>query len=263
MSQTIFLQIGQKNRVPLAAFIDSLANFLGMLRDLDSALSKSPRGSVIWEVVSLHQSSPPIVGVSPTPRANVQDFSSQVESQVLENARLINAGVEPTPFMSHAALNRLGRLANTSKMLGQLTVYVNGDNASKREGVITETTLHHVQQLTAIKYSGFASIVGSLDSISVHNGNEFRVWDETSGKPVRCKFKMDQEEKIKALLRSRVRVSGIVQSNRARVPVAMEVEDVNSTAKRALPTIEEMSGFVRGMTEGKSLKEYIEEIADE
>lgn len=55
MSQTIFLRIGQKNRVPLPIFINALKDFLGMLRDLDATISKDSRGSVIWEVVSLRQ----------------------------------------------------------------------------------------------------------------------------------------------------------------------------------------------------------------
>ena len=55
MPRTIFLRVGEKNRVPLAVFINALQDFLGMLRDLDATISKDQRGSVVWEVVSLRQ----------------------------------------------------------------------------------------------------------------------------------------------------------------------------------------------------------------
>jgi hypothetical protein len=60
MTRTIFLRVGQKDCVSLVGFISSLQNFLGILRDLDSTISRDQRGSVIWEVVSpfqLHKNS--------------------------------------------------------------------------------------------------------------------------------------------------------------------------------------------------------------
>jgi len=262
MPRTIFLRIGQKDRVPLAAFINALQNFLGMLKDLDATISKDERGSAVWEVVFLQQNSPPVVGVCPTPRTQVQDFSSVVESQVLENAALLRNGGEPTPYMSYAALTKLEHLAERSKQLGPLAVYVT-DEGRTRESEITESTLSNVQRLTGVRYAGYGSITGSLEAISVHKANEFRVWDDQTGKPVRCKFDVSQESHVKSLLRRRVLVTGTVKSNSAGVPIAMELDRVDPLEKKALPTIEEMSGFVRGITEGKPLKEYLEEIGDE
>jgi hypothetical protein len=70
MSRTIYLRVGQKDQIPLDIFISSLSNFLGVLRDLDSTISDNKHGSVIWEVVSLQQNSPPIVGISPVIRSS-------------------------------------------------------------------------------------------------------------------------------------------------------------------------------------------------
>lgn len=264
MAGIIFLRIGQKDRIPLSAFISSLQNFLGMLRDLDATISKDQRGSVIWDVVSLQQKSPPVVGVSPTLRSSdIQDFSNVVESQVLENAKLLSAGTEPTSFMSYAALKKLEALASKVKYIGSLNVFLNGDS-DKQGSDITERTLSNVQQLTGIKYSGYGSMTGKLEAISVHKGNEFRVWDDQTGKPVRCKYDpAAQEERIKSLLRSRVVVSGMIQSNTIGIPIALEVENIEAAAQPALPTILEMSGSIEGIMEGKPLKEYLEQIGDD
>ncbi len=264
MSQTIFLKIGERDRVPLSAFIAALSSFLGILRDLDSTVSKDKKGSVIWEVVSLRQNSPPRVGVSPFPRPNTQDFSSVVEAQVLENIDRLNRGSEPTRYMSYAALSRLEKLATGSRTLGAHEVYTEGNGLPPRKSTVSEPTLNRVQELTGVRYAGYGAIAGKLEAIYVHNASEFRVWDETSGKAVRCKLDPNQEDKVKSLLRHRVRVIGNLASNLAGIPIAMtEVEDVEPLEAKVLPTIQEMSGLVKDFTDGKSLKSYLEEMDDD
>jgi hypothetical protein len=264
MKRVIFLRIGQRDRVPLAYFINSLRNFLGILRDLDATISKDKLGSVIWEVVSLRQDSPPVVGVSPSLRSSeIQDFSHVVESEILENADLLSAGSQPTRYMSYAALQKLEGLAKYAKTLGPLNVSVDGEG-KKRQSDITEKTLSNVQELTGIKYCGYGSVTGKLEAIFVHNANEFRVWDDQTGKPVRCKYDpQTQEEQIKSLLRSRVVVSGTIQSNTAGIPIALEVEEIESAKSEPAPTILQMSGSIKGITEGKTLKQYLEQISDD
>jgi hypothetical protein len=262
MPQTIYLQIGQREKLPLGAFIAALKNFLGLLRDLDAAVSQDNRGSVVWEVVSLHQNSPPIVGVSPTPRSHaVQDMSAIVATQILQNTNLLTNGRDPTAYMSSSAMAHLESLAQGTKRLGRSTVMVNGDGP-KQETQITEKTFEHVQQLTQVKYSGYGSVTGKLESITVHNKNEFRVWDEATNKAVTCSFNPAQESLIKDLLRQKVIVAGTVHANSAGVPVKLDAEHVEA-ASAVLPTIESMSGLVDDLTEGKTLREYLESIGDE
>jgi hypothetical protein len=264
MARTIFLRVGQKDRISLFEFITSLQKFLGVLRDLDATISKDQRGSVIWEVVSLQQNSPPIVGVSPTLRSSdFQDFSNAVEAQVLENVRLLGEGTELTPFMSYAALKKLEGLASRTKFIGSMSVFVEGDDG-KQESNITEATLSNIRGLTGIRYSGYGNLTGKLEAISVHRDNEFRIWDDQTGKPVRCKYDpATQEERIKSLLRSKVVVYGTIQSNSTGVPITLEVDDIEAAIPHALPTIQEMSGSVKGITEGKPMKEYLEQIGDD
>ena len=263
MPQTIFLRIGERDRLPLVAFIESLRDFLGILRDFDATISKDKRGSVIWEVVSLQQSSPPIVGVSPASRSNrMRDMSAVVEAQVLQNTDLLTSGREPTQFMSSSALDRLEALAQKTKRYGSSAVFVNG-SGPKQESHITEKTLEYVQRLTGVTFSGYGSIVGSLESITVHERNEFRVWDETTHKAVTCKFQPSQEDSIKQLLRKRVNVSGTIHANSAGVPVKLDAERLEPAEERARPTIQEMSGLVSDFTEGKTLREYLGSIGDE
>ncbi|HEY6251432.1 MAG TPA: hypothetical protein VI685_15850, partial [Candidatus Angelobacter sp.] len=262
MPNIIFLRVGDRDRLPLRAFIDSLSYFLGILRDFDAAISKDPHGTAIWEVVSLQQKSPPVVGVSPDLKHGKLDISDTIERQIIETTNHLTMTGERNPLVSDSALDKLESLARKAKEFGPYLIYVNPNGRPKQESQVTEKTLEKVQQITGIKYSAFGSITGELGEIFVHNKNEFRVWDEHTGKPVRCKFETpEQEKKIKDLLRSRVAVSGIVHSNASGNPVSLDMESLDVAIKRALPTIDEMRGLVEDFTGGKSLKEYLEEIA--
>lgn len=263
MAQTIYLRIGEKDRVPLRMFIDSLTYFLKMLRDFDATVSENIKGSVVWEVVSLKQSSPPIVGVRPAPKHGMFDNSDAVEKQLLLSTTELTVKGERTRLMSDAALINLERLAQKTKRLGEHSIFLNGDGTPKQQATITEKTLEHAQEFTSPKYKNYGSIVGKLEAISVHSGNEFRVWDEKTGKPVRCKFDTSQEDSVKSLLRQRVIVTGEILSNSGGMPISLGLRELSSVGEHSLPTIDQMRGLVTDFTEGKSLREYLEEIADE
>jgi hypothetical protein len=232
---------------------------------------------MIWEVVSLQKNgnypsqgdnyqknSPPVIGVAPKrKREQDRDVSEVVEEQLIANTRLLSSDGERNQYMSDAALGRIEKLAKLTPKLGTLAIYLNGEGPIKNEADITENTLKNVRQLTSVKYSAYGSIVGSLDAITVHSGNEFRVWDETTKKPVRCKFDEKDLDHVKLLLKVRVTVSGVVKSNSAGNPIVISAEELEPAPKRELPTIEEMSGLVEDFTAGKSLKEYMKELSDE
>jgi len=270
MGQKIFLRVGNQDRISLSEFIDALRNFLAALKDLDATISRDPRGSLIWNVVALEKNSPPLVGVAPHQKPvfqkqGVQDFSSEVESQLIENARIFQTGTERTQFLSDSALKHLENLAKKTSRIGPMAVFQsdNGPSAPKNEAPITSETLTNVKKLTSPRYSAFGSIKGNLDAISIHRDFEFRVWDERTRKPVTCKFGETDLEQVKSLLGSPVTVLGVLTSNSAGAPISIEAEEFSPATQTKLPTIAEMSGLVHDFTGGKSLKEYMEELSDE
>jgi len=265
MSHTIFFRVGTSDRISLYAFVDSLHKFLGILRDLDSVLSEDKRGSMEWEVTSLHKESPAVVGVTPVlKRLNTRDFSEKIEAQFIDNTRSLNSKGERNQFMPDSALLKLKSIAAKTKRIGPMTVSFSRNGEKEKEEVsITQSTLKRVRELTDVKFTGFGSIKGNLDSISVHHGDEFRVWDSLSGRPVRCSFDRSIETLVKDCLRQPVIVTGVLQSNSAGLPIAMEVQGLDTVNEGEAPTLEAISGLVDDFTDGKPLKEFIEEISGE
>jgi hypothetical protein len=270
MPETIYLRVGTQDEIALSVFIEALQNFLHALKDVDATLSQNVNGSLVWNVVRLEKNSPPLVGVAAHQKPSFAkgghpDLSLRVESELIENARRLATTGERSELLSDAALKRLENLAKKTPSIGPIAIFQsnNGPSAPKNETQITAQTLENVKRLTSVRYSAYGSIKGSLDAISVHRAHEFRVWDEKTNKPVTCKFNPSELDSVKALLKSRVTVVGTLTSNSAGNPISISAEEIFSTPKRQLPTIAEMSGLVKDFTDGKSLKEYMEELSDE
>jgi hypothetical protein len=266
MPQPIFFRVGNNDRISLSGFIDALHNFLSALRNIDATISSEQRGSVTWDVTSLQKNSPPVVGVTPTPRRPaLPDESYKIESQFIETLRILSERPERTPILSDSALFSIENIAKRSAAWGPSSVWLPSNGLPKLESEISATTLRNVTELTSVKFSGFGSITGKLESISVHKGAEFRVWDKQTLKPVRCKYRAELEQQIKDSLRKTVTVIGMILMNSAGNPVSMEVEEIDDTAAAtASPlSIDQISGAIKHFTGGRPLREYLDETSDE
>jgi hypothetical protein len=264
MPQPIFFRVGTQNQIDLSAFVDSVRDFLFILKDVDATVSEKSRGSVRWMVDVLEKNDAAIVGVVPVPRKPLFDRSSTVKSQVIENTALLSTRGERTKFFSDGALTHVGKLATRTVKIGPMSIWTPENGKPKQESEISKTTLRNVEELTGPKYSGFGSVTGSLEAISVRRGAEFRIWDKESGKPVRCFFDPDFEGRVKDALRKVVIVTGDMLMNSAGNPLSIKVNELEQAPPRAeLVPVQNLSGIIKDFTGGVSLKEYLEESADE
>jgi hypothetical protein len=259
MPQPIFLRIGTESRIELGSFVNSVSDFLSILKDVDATVSERQSGSVKWVVDTLEKKDVPVISVIPEPRKRLFDKSSIVETQVIENADLLSRKGERNKFLSDSALQRIGRMATRTPKTGPMAIWVPSNGRPKQETEITKATLRNVEELTGEKYSGFGSIIGSLESISVHKGNEFRVWDRHTSKPVRCIFKPELEARIKDYFRSEVTVVGLVHMNGRGQALSVDVDALEQVeAKSELVPVHKLSGAIKDFTGGLSLREYME-----
>jgi hypothetical protein len=194
------------------------------------------------------------------------DTTQDIQREVFGGIAMLAKKAERRPCYSDSALEKLRKLAIQSKSIGPLKVYSsgNGGKEKKQETSINESTFKNIEELIGVKYKGFGSVVGNLDAIIVHRRYEFRIWDEKTGKPVTCFFSHEKLDMVKENLKQKVLVYGEVNSNQRGEPVSILVEGVEPRkAQDTLPTIQEMSGLVKDMYEGKTLKEYLEDIKND
>ena len=264
MAEQIFMQIGERN-VELEEFSSATQNFLGLLQEVDSSIAERKTGNLRWGIRTLRESPTPLIGVTPIVRRPhrrrvYQDTSERVEREIINNVTAITDRGERNKFLSDAALLKVERIAKMAPKIGASSIYTSHDDTINLRTIVTVKTLDQVKDLTNPRSISFGTLVGSLETISVHNGFEFRVWDDDTKRPVRCFLDVKQSAKAIDMLGVRVVVTGMMKADRHGRPISMTVEDFNPVTESAqLPTIEEMRGLVPDFTGGRSLKEFFEE----
>ena len=266
--RTLHFRLGSGDEITLGDLQFALNKIYGVLNDLDAAAAKDSRGAVRWKVSVLQKKSPPLLGVTaePVPRKDPQtrewvrrDTSRQVEATLLSGIRFLDGGELPQDI-SYAALDKIRCLAFRSRRIGDIDVY---SDAGRSE--ISETTLAGINKIIGSPTKSKGSILGTLDTIAVHYGNEIRVWDENSDRAVRCRYPDLLEDSVKDNLRKRVLVGGMMTLNAHGQAASVQVETLTSYGSDdTLPSIEEVSGLLKKPSkETFTLAEYMEHLRND
>lgn len=260
MPDSINLKLeGRDEVLTPGTFVNALRYFWGMLRDLDSAVSKDERGSIDWEIESLSKNSPAVVKFTGRSLTNAHNLP-RIEHACVNGLRQLSEG-RRLPDFSDAAVTKALHLAKLKSYrrrdaLSAIQVYTDTDEVD-----VGPHTVEGIRTLTTIRYEAAGSIVGNLDSITVHRGSEFRVWEELEERPVTCRFTSELLEEVKNALGRRVLVYGNIRSNFRGQPTVISVQGFEYYPEDSeLPTIEQMSGLIEDFTEGVSLGEYLADI---
>lgn len=265
MPNRIYLRVDSKGRpIDPGAFVGAVKSFWGILQDLDSALSQDRRGSIYWGITSIQRTSPAIIAFTGESQLIAIDHTAEVHHACIVGMRRLGRLHELLPSYSDAALNKVKRLAGymrakARKRLDLLEVY--SDNADLGTVSLSPELASAIESILTPRYESEGSVVGNLDSVTIHSGTEFRVWEEVTSRAVTCHFLSGQLEMVRNALGTRVLVHGHVRANYQGHPVRIHVEGIEPyPADVELPSIEEMSGLVPDFTGGVSLKQFMEEL---
>lgn len=263
MAETFCMRIGEYDRPDVQDFLIALHNFLGLLRDIDASIAQKKTGNLLWRVTDLRKDPIPIIGVTPFVFKKHQDSSQSVQREVFGNLAMLNEKGEWSQSLPYAALVRVEKIAKTTPNIGSSVIYIDSRQAVETPAptaTITRQTMEQLEILRDPKSAAYGTIYGELGSICIRKGNEYRVWDEDSGRPVVCAFNTSEEEDVKNLLRKRVAVTGMVQFNSHGWPISVQqIESRQRVEDEDLPTIAEMVGLVPNFTGGVSLEDFLEE----
>jgi len=260
MTETIYMRVGDRGGVDLPEFWRATGNFLGLLQEVDSSVAQTKNGNLRWRITDLQQDPSPVIGVTPLLKRPAVDTRVRVEQEVIANVGSITERGERNRYLSDAALARVGKIAKTTRVIGESSIYTESAEDFALTTTISVKTLDQVQDLISPSSISFGTIAGSLDTISVHNGLEFRVWDVEFKRPVRCFIPAKSKEQAMNLLGAKVVVTGMMKADKYGRPLSMQVETFDLVPATAdLPTIEEMRGFIPNFTGGLSLKEFFED----
>src|SRR5437870_984829 len=112
--------------ISASVFIKSIASFVDLISDVDCAISKRPRGSIRWELLTLRKSSPAIVEFAAVSRSKTQDYVEAVQLSVLDGLDKLSEVPEQPEHYSYSALEKARSIAEQAQKLAGLSIYFEG-----------------------------------------------------------------------------------------------------------------------------------------
>ena len=247
---------GKNDRISATVFGRSFNNFLDLLKDVDSMVSRQSRGTVRWELATLKKESPALIEVAGISRIKEMDYSQAIQESVLDGLDQLAQRPEQPQFYSYSGLIRAQRMAEQARHLKWMSVF-----AGTRRTVLDERIFTHVEYLTASGSKSLGSIRGSLDAIIVHAGHEFRVWSPKWKRPIVCHFDRTMLSEVTAHLKQQVEVIGELSRNPKGEPVIMNVQEFLPLEPiTTSPRIEDVRGLLSDLYGGQTLAGYLDEL---
>jgi hypothetical protein len=253
----IGLQLAGKNdRISATVFGRSFNNFLDLLKDVDSMVSRQSKATVRWELATLKKDSPALIEVAGVSRIKEMDYSQAIQESLLDGLEQLRQRPEQPQFYSYSGLRTAQQMAEQARSLKWMSVF-----AGKRRAFLDERLFTNVEYLTANGSKSLGSIRGSLDAIIVHAGHEFRVWSPKWKRPVVCHFHRDMLSEVTAHLKQQVEVIGELNRNPKGEPVVMNVQEFFPLEPiTTSPRVEDMRGLLSDVYGGKTLGAYLDEL---
>jgi hypothetical protein len=258
---------GDPDSVSLETYSQATLQVLGILRELDPAISRRSSGTLNWYISRLHNNGTLLLEVLSKQRqgmrqtAETKDVSTEVAASFLTGLdNLEHHGTSP-PYLTDVGMRKVKKMVSLIRKNG-----AKGFVASAPDGQqsveVSEKSSQTIDELLPVKTESVGSVEGRLEAISIHGSKKFVIYHSITKKAVNCHF--DQErimEKVLQTLGGRIMVFGEVFSNAKGEPVKVAVSDFELVERtERLPTVLELTGSDPNFTGGLSTEEYIRSI---
>ncbi len=265
---------GKPGTIALRSFLRALEDARAAIEGVDVAMTHRGNPVIEWYVQELRTSSlaATLIGrprrgrsaLAYTPqRANEIATSFVKGLQEVENRAIV------PPSFPEQSMRRLKQLGNVLGRNGARGLRVEkleeADEAGSAELVarLTRNTGENAKEALNPRYTASGSVVGRLDVVSVHRGQQFTVYDEIDRRPVKGSFPDELLEMVKEALGRRVLAAGIVRRNGARQMVSVLVETLEILPDESdLPRVADLVGSDPEFTTGLPVNEWIRKVRD-
>lgn len=240
--------VGDDDTLPASSFLTVLRCALTILRDIDTSLSDDNKPRLSWTVESATMNSPLTLSIRPRAKGAGKsiewEYVREVENAFTEGLRLIESGTDFAPEHFKE------RTLSTAKiMVGQLDKGLKSIRFATAYNPPVHPTQHLAANVDVIVpggYTDFATIEGTLETVTVHNGPAFVIYNPIDGR-VSCNFDSDETlELVKSHISQppkRVAVFGKAKYTGHGRPLSIEVSDVEVLPGPAdLPRFADMEG---------------------
>lgn len=245
------------DRIEMKAFLDAVSTFVHLLRTVDETVSRSR--SVRWRLATLRYSSPAVVGCVGEPRSlNTPDQAPLVGRAVLSGLGQLERRVRPTAF-SDEALDLAKHLADLKDRGGIQRVSIAEPHADQPATLtLTREIAAAVDDLIGAKYESLGSIIGRLELVSSHGGMlRCNIYEDASGKPVRCDFPETLKKAVLDAFDQRVHAAGTIKRDASGQPRHITLDSLEVLPTGA-PRSASITGLAPDFTDGLDSADWLD-----
>lgn len=220
--------------IPFETFLEAGSRLSALLAEVDSAVSGSQ--TLEWVISDLRFASA-TVAVSSVPRSEeIIDQSPTIISSVLKGLETIERTAERPEYFTDEALLTAKRLVSLlNGKVERISIFGNVGVGSTGTVRATQRIAANVDQLLGIGTVAVGSVEGTLETVTIHGGTSFNIYDTITHRRVRCVCDRERLDELEGCLGSRVLVEGEIRYNVQGQPISIKVEN-----HRVLRSVEEL-----------------------
>lgn len=252
---------GLSKEMGLPVFSGTLSESYFILRDLDMSIAASSSPSIRWAVEGLANGTQLTTFVTGKLEENATgDHLHKVCTTFVEGLEFAESGAGLPPGFDDSSLEHVKRLSNKLGVKG-VTGFTATFLDTSMSARVTELSGKKVADLMAPTYKAIGSVIGRLETISLHHRPRFLVYDEVSRRPVKSTFKAEHLEGVKEALGHRVLVSGIIHRNAKGQPLKVEESNFRILpAGEQLPETDRLIGLAPNFTGSESTGDHLRKL---
>ncbi len=237
---TVVMAAKNGEGMPVGAFETVLDNLIGMLRDVEPIVATDHNAATEWRITAAAMNSSSKFSVGATLRRSAN--SAKAVAIVVAGMRLLENGTHMIP--NGFNISALERARAIVRVLDRDISFINIISPSGETVAITKRIAAQVDDLLPGEHYEIGSIEGRMETITVHGGSEFAVWDRLTGVRVACSFDEELLPQVHKSFNRRVLVSGRIRYTASARPESIKVCELFEFPDRSdLPQFSDLRGI--------------------
>lgn len=239
-----------RDEITLDDFGEIVRAFTNYLVQVDLGVSGSGKRTLDYRITHLSYSSPAQIGAVAEPKEEAIDSAQVVLGHAIRGIGQVAAGNRPAGFRD-AALEALATLADYG--VNGRGLRVEAPTLSLRSP-ISKTVVAQVEQVLS-QGEAVGAIEGQLDTISVHAQPYFTLYDDLSGRGVKCYFSTDRRAAVIAALGKKVIAHGRLRREPSGAPRDLRDMDYFAVLGEPRGSLDNLAGVYAGVDTESALRE--------
>jgi hypothetical protein len=245
--------------IPIETFIAAARSLRELLSELDISISGSR--NLEWVISDLSVGSANLA-VSPLLLTkNSLDCGTEIIASALTGIALIEKQAEwPEHFTDEALLKAREIVCLINGHVEKIAVFGNPGQGQTQRIPITQHTAANVDQLIGTNTFALGSVEGTLETLSIHGGASFNIYDLITLRRVRCLCDRETLDELSSdRLGQHLLVEGEVKYNFQGFPISIKVAKYRIfDPKKKLPQPKDIRGlFSKNKIDVDKLGEYL------